>query len=190
MSASLPPDYFERLYATNSDPWGFATSDYEAEKYAATIAALPPRRYRSAFEIGCSIGVLTAQLAPHCGRLLSVDVAQAPLSQARARCAGLDQVRFELMQVPQSFPSETFDLIVLSEVGYYLDQGDLLRLRALIAAHLVPRGILLMVHWTPFVHDYPITGDAVHEFFLESAELRALSGARQPQYRLDVLERQ
>lgn len=60
---SLPPSYFDDLYQAKADPWGFETSEYEANKYAATLAALPNARYRSAFEIGGSIGVLTAKLA-------------------------------------------------------------------------------------------------------------------------------
>ena len=40
-------------------------------------------RYASAFEPGCSIGVLTAQLAPRCDRLLACDVAAAAVESAR-----------------------------------------------------------------------------------------------------------
>ena len=59
---TLSRDYFETLYAGNEDPWDFATSEYEAEKYARSIAALGPT-YATAFEIGCSIGVFTERLA-------------------------------------------------------------------------------------------------------------------------------
>ena len=41
---SLPPDYCEHVYAANADPWQFATSPYERDKYAATLAALPDRK--------------------------------------------------------------------------------------------------------------------------------------------------
>ena len=71
--ASLPSAYFEAIYQADADPWRFATSDYEREKYAATLAALPLQAYRSGFEVGCSIGVLTSQLARRCDRLLAVD---------------------------------------------------------------------------------------------------------------------
>ena len=75
MTRSLPPSYFEALYASDPDPWRFASSDYERDKYAATLAALPRQLYRSGLEVGCSIGVLTAMLASRCRRLLAVDVA-------------------------------------------------------------------------------------------------------------------
>ncbi|MFC6269861.1 SAM-dependent methyltransferase [Frigoriflavimonas asaccharolytica] len=71
---TLRPDYFEKVYAANEDPWDFETSAYEAEKYAATITALPKDKYKNALEIGCSIGVLTELLAKKCEKLLSIDV--------------------------------------------------------------------------------------------------------------------
>jgi SAM-dependent methyltransferase len=190
---SLPADYFERVYAENGDPWGFATRPYEARKYAATLAALPHERYSSAFEIGCSIGVLTEQLAPRCDRLLSVDVAERALEQARARCRHLPQVRFAQMAVPAQFPGESFDLILVSEVGYYWGWDDLAVAQRQIVEHLSPAGQLLLVHWTPFVEDYPLTGDQVHEAFLDGSAagngLRHRVGSRQETYRLDLFER-
>ncbi|RSK32351.1 class I SAM-dependent methyltransferase [Hymenobacter metallilatus] len=189
---TLPPTYFEGVYQANEDPWNFETSAYERDKYAATVAALPKTHYPTAFEIGCSLGVLTEQLARHCAHLLAVDVAAAPLERARQRCAHLPQVNFRLMQVPAEFPPEQFDLIVVSEVGYYWSPEDLETARRKILAALRPGGHLLLVHWTPPVHDYPLTGDDVHEFFLSQTvapgPLRHLQGQRQATYRLDVLE--
>ncbi|MBT2558656.1 methyltransferase domain-containing protein [Hymenobacter sp. ISL-91] len=190
---TLPPDYFDKVYEANQDPWDFATSPYEQEKYAATLAALPRSHYARAFEIGCSLGILTARLAPRCGYLLAVDVAEAALQQARQRCANLPQVALQLLRVPDEFPDGQFDLILVSEVGYYWNPADLARAADQLLAALPAGGQLVLVHWTPPVHDYPLTGDAVHEFFLEKATpngpLRHLHGQRHEKYRLDVLER-
>ena len=190
---TLPPEYFDHMYQANRDPWNFETSPYERAKYAATLAALPRAHYAEAFEIGCSLGVLTAQLAPHCGHLLAVDVSEAALRQARARCAGLPQVDLRLLRVPEEFPAEQFNLILLSEVGYYWSSDDLARAVDQIIAGLLPGGQLLLVHWTPPVHDYPLTGDDVHEFFLsksvDNGPLGHLIGQRHSTYRLDLLEK-
>jgi predicted TPR repeat methyltransferase len=187
---SLPPSYFENLYQENPDPWQFETSSYEAEKYKATIAALPQSRYRSAFEIGGSIGVLTERLAQQCDRLLSVDVSQTAQIKAIQRCQHLPQVCFQIMQVPQQFPEELFDLILVSEVGYYLSWQDLQTTQSHILAHLKPSGHLLLVHWT-LEQNYPLTGDDVHESFLSLSPraLRHLFGQREERYRLDLFER-
>lgn len=190
---SLPPAYFEAVYQANADPWHFETSPYEHAKYAATLAALSQAQYKRVFEIGCSLGVLTAQLAPHCGSLLAVDVAEAALAKARARCAGLPQVDIRRMQVPEEFPEGPFDLILVSEVGYYWSWSALEQAAAAILTALPVGGQLLLVHWTPQVHDYPLMGDQVHDYFLQRTEAhgpwRHLLAQRQETYRLDLLEK-
>ncbi|MFD1469695.1 class I SAM-dependent DNA methyltransferase [Hymenobacter caeli] len=190
---TLGEQYFDAVYRANDDPWGFETSPYEHAKYAASLAALPRSHYPQAFEIGCSLGVFTALLAPRCGRLLGVDVSEQALARARQRCADLPQVALERRRLPDEFPEGQFDLVTLCEVGYYWNPADLARAAAGIAAAVPAGGQLLLVHWTAPVHDYPLTGDEVHEFFLQRAgpdgPWRHLSGQRQPQYRLDVLEK-
>jgi SAM-dependent methyltransferase len=191
---TLPADYFDEVYRANTDPWNFETSAYEREKYATTVAALPRPLYQRGFEVGCSLGVLTEQLARRCAHLLAVDIAEAPLVRARQRCAHLPQVEFRRLSLPAEFPvGATFDLIVLSEVGYYWALPDLERTAELLLAALEPGGHLLLVHWTPPVHDYPLTGDEVHDFFLRQATpagpLEHLGGQRHETYRLDLLAR-
>lgn len=191
MSASLPPSYFDALYAADNDPWGFETRAYEAAKYQAALDALPHACYRTTFEIGCSIGVLTERLAGRTQRLLAVDVAEQALDRARERCRTLPHVRCELLRVPEAFPDELFDLIVVSEVAYYWSRVELGRAMGLIVNHLEPGGQLLLVHWTPFVASYPLTGDQVHDAFLSATapRMRQLVSRREPGYRLDLLER-
>jgi trans-aconitate methyltransferase len=190
---TLTESYFNDVYGANEDPWNFETSEYERGKYAATIAALPREQYENAFEIGCSIGVLTSMLAPRCGQLLAVDAAEAPLQKARKRLENVPQVRIEKMAVPQQFPEGSFDLILISEVGYYLSEADLHILIQKCVEQLVPGGNLLLVHWTPEVHDYPLTGDEVHDNFMqqagESGPLQHLHYKREEKYRLDLFQK-
>ncbi|OUC16208.1 MAG: methyltransferase [Alkalinema sp. CACIAM 70d] len=189
-SHSLPPNFFETLYAKNADPWNFLTSEYEAQKYTTTLAALPRPYYDSVLEIGGSIGVFTAQLAPRCHSILSIDVSAAAQEQAKIRCQAWQGVRFQLMQIPQEFPPETFDLVVLSEVGYYWSLPDLQRAKAGILEHLRPQGQIILVHWTVDAENLPLTGEQVHDSFMElvPTALTHLQGYRTPQYRLDLFE--
>lgn len=188
---SLPPSYFDALYTAEPDPWKFETSEYEANKYAATIAALPKERYQAAFEIGGSIGVLTEKLAHRCDSLLSVDVSKLAQDQAIKRCQHLSQVHFELMRLPEQYPQEMFDLTLVSEVGYYWCWEDLKKAQQLMLEHLEPGGHLLLVHWTLYARDYPLSGDEVHDSFFEltPTQLRHLKGQHESQYRLDLFER-
>lgn len=188
-SGSIAPGYFERLYTETADPWGFEKSPYEAAKYAATLSALPQDRYRTAFEIGCANGVLTERLADRCDRVLAIDVAEAALARARQRCADQGGVEIQRMEVPGEWPAGAlFDLVLVSEVGYYLAPPDLARLAARCAASAPPGGHLVLVHWTGAT-DYPISGDDVHELFLTDPAWRSVRAGRTADYRLDVLER-
>lgn len=186
---SLPPSYFENMYRQDRDPWDFETSEYEALKYQTTISALPKERYQNALEVGGSIGVLTALLAQHCDSLLSIDVSPTAQQQAIARCRNLPQVRFKIASVPQDYPNETFDLVLLSEVGYYLSWDDLKKTQQLTLERLDLKGHLVLVHWTLYAKDYPLTGDEVHDSFRQLDRLKHLEGLREERYRLDVFER-
>lgn len=188
--ASMPSSYFDDLYAGDPDPWRFAANAYERDKYVATIASLSKGRYRNAFEVGCSIGVLTRQLASRCEAMLSVDVAKAALDRAVHRCADLTQVRFAEMRVPGDWPVERFDLILLSEVLYFLDQADVEQLAVKVGDSLEPGGDIVLVHWLGETN-YPLSGDQAADFFIAKATPFASvhSSSRREAYRLDVLRR-
>lgn len=182
-------EYFSRLYQENDDPWNYESSEYEIEKYEASLRALPRKEYQNAFEIGCSIGVFTVNLAPRCKRLLSVDLTDAALERAKERCRGFPQSKFQVMSIPEEYPADVFDLTVLSEVGYYLEPEDLASLGEQVTTHAALQGHLLLVHWLAPVLDYPLRGDDVHEHFLSRSEWHSLLHFRTEWYRLDVLER-
>jgi 2-polyprenyl-3-methyl-5-hydroxy-6-metoxy-1,4-benzoquinol methylase len=187
---TLAPAYFDAVYAADPDPWRFASSPYEKDKYAATMEALPKPVYVSAFEVGCSIGVLTRELASRCGNLLAVDVAPAPLAAAMSRCAHLPTVRFEQMFVPERWPDGVFDLIIFSEIIYYLGKLDVARLARNAARALSPHGDILLVHWTEET-DYPLGGDEASELFIKliAPAAKVVRQERRQSFRIDVLSR-
>ena len=184
--ASWSADVFDRLYAERPDPWDLAGSPYERDKRAATLAALPRPRFEAALEVGCSLGVLTEALAARCDRLLALDFAEAALARARARCAALPQVAFRCAHLPGDWPEGRFDLVVFSEVLYFLDAGDIARAAAACAASLLPGGTCVLVNWTGET-DTPCTGEEAADRFIAAAGLVAAPPCRAPGYRLDVL---
>ena len=178
------------MYAAKPDPWNFAGDAYEQAKYDATMEALGERRFAAAFEVGCSIGVLTHRLAPRCDALLAIDVAEAALAQARARCADQKHVRIAEMRVPGDWPSGRFDLILLSEVLYFLDADDLRATAERVAASLTPGGLVLLVNWRGDTAA-PFTGEAAADLFVQFCgdRLSPLLQRQEPGYRLDLLSR-
>jgi SAM-dependent methyltransferase len=183
--------YFEELYARDTDPWNFTSSEYERRKYAATLEVLKGRTFRSVFEVGCSIGILTRQLAPLCRSLLAIDVAEAAVFSARNNCAGLDHVNISKMQIPSEWPKGTFDLILFSEVLYFLGPDDIARSAARSLESIMPGGAVLLVNWTGETN-YPCGGDEAVERFVAACGDRVIPvlSRREPLYRLDLLTRQ
>jgi SAM-dependent methyltransferase len=169
---SLPPGYFEDMYAGSPDPWGFRTRWYEQRKRALTVAALTRPRYTRAFEPGCSIGTLTAALAERCDAVVAADSSAAAVASARAALSGSGHVDVRRMRVPVEWPDGAFDLVVVSEIGYYLGPESLARLADRVVAALVEGGTLLACHWRHPVADYPATGDEVHAALGARPELR------------------
>ena len=189
-TATMTPEDFAGYYAEDPDPWRFASSDYERAKYAATLASLPKQRYASGVEIGCSIGILTRQLAERCDAIVGLDVVESALESARRNCADAPNARFALATVPADWPEGRFDLVVLSEVVYFLDRTDLARLIARIEASLLAGGNVVLVHWLGQTN-FPLSGDEAADGLMDGAAafLRVTHQERTADYRLDVLTR-
>lgn len=183
---TLNPGYFSERYAACPDPYGLADRWYEARKYAITVALLPRQHYGAAFEPGCSIGVLTAQLAPRCGSLLACDAVPDAVAAARARTAESPGVRVEHRVIPRDWPPGQFDLIVFSELLYYFDDGDLDRVLRLGVSALGPGGHLLAVHWRHPAPDHPRTGDAAQQALAGHPGLARLAGYQDPDFTAEV----
>ena len=156
---------FDERYQLADDPWAFATSRYELAKYATTIAALAAASYERCFEPACSIGVLTGKLAERCHSVVACDGSALAIERARTRLARskvASNVELHVESIPEWWPQGYFDLIVLSELGYYWDiagWGDVIeRCRR----SLVDSGEIIAVHWLGRSVDHLLGGDEVH----------------------------
>lgn len=145
-----PPDLrdsFEAVYALKGDPWRYELSAYEQGKYRDTIATLGPGEWSNALEIGSAEGVFTRMLAQLVTNVTGVDVSMTAIKRARERCADLSRVCFLHLDVEvDTLPSDEFDLIVCSEVLYYLN--DRIRIENVghkLMSSLKPGGHLVLV---------------------------------------------
>ena len=99
------------------------------------------------------------------------------------------------MSVPQQFPTGDFDLILLSEVGYYWCWEDLRTAQNLMLDRLRSSGHLLIVHWIADAQILPLTGNEVHDSFIELTtatrehHLKHLTSITNDRYRLDLFEK-
>jgi SAM-dependent methyltransferase len=178
--------YFDRLYSADPDPWRFKTSPYERTKYTATVAAIADRRYAAALEVGCSIGVLSENVAPLCDAFLGLDITELPLVEARVRCAAMRQAQFSRMAVPDDWPAGGFDLILLSEVLYFLSPDNIRATAARVRHCLQPGGRVLLVNWIGESKP-PQPGDKAAELFIDAVGYTVERQERTELYRLDLL---
>lgn len=158
-------DYFEGLYGASEDPYDLRTRWYEQRKRAVLLAALPMQRYARAYEPGCGAAELTVALAQRCDALLASDFSPRAVAAAQRRTAGLPNVRVVQHTLPVDWPAneEPFDLIVLSELGYFLDADAMQKVAALCAATLAPGGTLVACDWRPDFAERALPTTQVHD---------------------------
>ena len=122
-------EYFEQIYR-EPDPFQYRNRWYEARKRALTLACLTRQRYRSGWEVGCSNGVLTAELAGRCDALLATDLNAAALADAAATTYDRPNVRLAQARHPD-----------------YLPPQEVVEMAAKLRASLTDDGLLLACHW-------------------------------------------
>ena len=186
--------YFEQLYQDDADPWRVRQRWYEARKRALLLACLPQQRYRNAYEPGCGNGELTLALARRCERLLAADFSAEALQLARQRLSDARQegnVTFERHRLPQDWPRTTkgvekFDLVVISEIAYYLSAEELAQVVEHSVAGLAPGGNIVLCHWrAPFTQRI-LSTVRVHDAFQHAPGLHCLVRHEEADFLLGV----
>jgi len=79
---------------------------------------------------------------------------------------------------------------VLSEIAYYFDATELVRLAVRLGNALRTGGILVAVHWLGESPDNVLHGDEAHKILLRSFPLQYEAGERHEGFRLDRWVRQ
>ena len=183
------PEFFEAKYRQETDPWDFAISPYELRRYETIMAALAQRRSRRAFEPGCSVGVLTEQLANVCDTVEAIDFSPTAVARALERCAHLSNVQVRCASIAECMPIEGFDLIILSEVGYYHSPSEWHGIVARLTSTMMPGATVLASHWVGVSADHRMSGDQVHDIIQCDPLLHLEHSERHDAFRLDRWER-
>jgi SAM-dependent methyltransferase len=191
MTNRLPDAFFDTMYAESADPWELAERWYDRRKYAITMAMLPAARYRHAFEPGCSVGVLTQHLTARCDRVTATDVVAAAIdaADARLRNSGLrGTVTLAVSSIDSPWPQDDFDLVVLSEVGYYLTAPALRAVLDRECPRLAPGATVIAAHWRHHVAEYPLSGDEANDIVAATPDLFRLASYRDEDMAIDVFD--
>ena len=180
---------FEARYRADPDPWGYLVSDYERRKYAATLAACGPGPFACALELGGSIGVFSEMLAPRCQRLVTVDVSPTAVANARSRLAGHPAAEPIVGAIPAALPRLAFDLVVASEILYYLSDDELAGTVSLLKRTMVTGATLVAVHWRPPGPERPRDALQAHAELAKAPWLTRVHQGGTDDYLLEVFRR-
>lgn len=189
---SASAEHFQHLYQQDADPWKVRQRWYEQRKRAILLACLPGQRYRHAFEPACGNGEMTAALAQRAEYVTASDMSPEALRLARQRllcehASDASRVTLHCQGVPHDWPHEaSFDLIVISEMVYYLCADDLLRLRERCIASLTAGGTLVLCHWRRPFADRQLETDWAHAQFDTVPTLHRLARHAEDDFLLDV----
>lgn len=156
-------DYFDQLYTNNPDPWHYQTRWYEQRKRAISLAVLPNPHYAIAIELGCSNGVFSESLAKRCDSLLCLDGNDKAVSLAKQRLNNLPHVTVQQAMIPQDLPQQSFDLIVIGEILYYLTESEIQAVITWVKRQLSENGTLLCCHWRYPIDGFEQNGVTVHQ---------------------------
>ena len=187
--------FWEKTFET-SDPWGYQ-SVYEQQKYAQTLSLLDGD-FDRALELGCAEGIFTERLATKVGHLIAADISERALERARARCRSKENIEFRRVDFFDEPIPQGMDLIVCSEVLYYLrNKFQLARGAEKLASALARNGCLLTAHAfllsddrtrTGFDWDEPFGALAICEA-LQAAGLKLEKSIQTELYRIDLFRR-
>jgi peptidoglycan/xylan/chitin deacetylase (PgdA/CDA1 family) len=190
---------FEALFSAGADPWRY-TSGYEQTKYSQTLELLPSGAIPRALELACAEGHFTVQLAPRVGSLTAADISARALERAAERCSGLANVDFRRLDVVEDPIEPGWDLIVCSEVLYYVPGRDALEgVAAKLASALRPGGHLLTAHarlavdepeLPAFDWNVPFGVRGIADVLSAQPALRLVRELRTPLYRILLYRRE
>jgi peptidoglycan/xylan/chitin deacetylase (PgdA/CDA1 family) len=192
-------NHFETLFATQPDPWKY-TSPYEQTKYEQTLSLIPKTRIHKALEIGCAEGHFTVQLAPKVDELIAADLSKIALERTAERCKALKNISFLALDLTKDPLPGRFDLIVSSEVLYYVGgKEELSAIASKFADALEPGGYLLMAHGNQIIDQpdkagfdwgLPFGAKVIGETFASASCLRLIKEICTPLYRVHLFQRQ
>lgn len=190
--AEMRPGFFNHFF-DEGDPFGFDRNPEESLKFARTLEVCGAGRYGRVLELGCAVGSFTEVLTERADDVLALDVSQAAVDQVALRLQDHSNVRTRAMDIPAEFPEETFDLVVASDVLYYLSVEKLRHCLTRIEASLADGGAFVAVHYVPRMGSV-LNGDEAHDLVASNTTLRHVLAERTEfgpgrPYRVDRFEK-
>jgi chemotaxis methyl-accepting protein methylase len=128
---------------------------------------------------------LTIHLADICDEIEALDFSSTAVKVARKRCENHSNVRIRCCALSEEKDFGRFDLVVLSEIGYYFVAPDWRELAERCVATMDNDSILLAAHWLGNSTDHQMSGDEVHAILASNASMLLEHSERHDFFRID-----
>lgn len=178
--------YFEDLYRHNSDPWGYDAHWYEARKRQICLALLTKPRYPKVLEVGCSNGHLSFHLAQRAEQLVCIDVSKSAVRLASERLKEFEHAVVENRKIPEDYSIQKYDLILISEMAYYLSADELHHFIEKLKHSLNDDGEILCCHWRHEIQDFELNAEQVHQAFQQHFPFHHYLSLNDPDFMIDL----
>jgi len=185
---------FDQLYRAIPDPYGTTLPYYRYQrlKYERILALLSEKRFQRVLDVGCGLGVMTRMLASRAEQIIGVDVSESALDQARVLSARHANICYEAGDIAQlvALRQEPFDLIVITDVLYYLPLTEplLKSICSSVEALLATDGLLLLAHHSIFGLDTASRQTRrIHDCFASEVKLEVIRERWYPFYLITLL---
>lgn len=166
MARPIDIDGFEELFRSNPDPWDYATSPFEAYKRRVLLNHVGAGPFGRVLELACANGVTTEVLAKRALRITALDGSSVAIAEARARLGRIQRVKLRQARLPEEMPRERYDLIVVSEIVYYMKRRAYERMARALMKCAAPGGRVVVLHHHLGFADASVRPELAHREFV------------------------
>lgn len=111
----------DRQFGRRLDPFNYEHSEYERLRFNALLETIKRLNFEKVLEAGCAEGHFTARLV-HCAKeVTALDISPVALERVQKRAPEAHFIKADLLRWKPPL-KERYDLIVLSDVLYYLER--------------------------------------------------------------------
>lgn len=171
--------FFEFKYI-KKDPYLTTIDEKEIIKLEKSFDLVKDSRYKNILDIGCGEGYLVEKLIPLADRIVALDISKLALQRAEKRIRKDAHIDFIQKDILKYKPGENFDLIICSEILYYLQLEDVKTIAGKLIEWISPNGKLLLVNvYSKTERENGVSlksfgAKTIHQIFMKKPELRLI----------------
>ena len=117
-------DFSGRYESSDRDSWSYTADPAHLERLQRILKALSPLSGKKVLELGCAEGFITKEIAKQAAQVVACELSPLAAERTRNVCVGLP-VTVIAGDIRSNIPDGTFDLVLASDVFYYLTAAEL-----------------------------------------------------------------